>query len=176
MNLDHDFVQVWKFSEDQKKSKWNPFFPKFRWRPKKKGSSSKIEHFFPNLRSDVHPFKLLGGMQMWTIIKLLGRYSQNIGGYIPPPPLVSAPLTTYPNLVNFGNFFNFWFKSFPLAKCRLHANLGPNFWSAILRYLCPIKNPCLSKIVDGVVACDLRFALLPKSKILPMFFLNFNRS
>ena len=30
MNLDHDFVQVWKFSEDQKNCKWNTFFPKFR--------------------------------------------------------------------------------------------------------------------------------------------------
>ena len=53
MNLDQDFVQVWKFSEDQKKKcKWNTFFPKFRWRPKKR-SSSKIEHFFfPNSGED----------------------------------------------------------------------------------------------------------------------------
>ena len=36
MNLDHNFVQVWKISEDHKKSKWNTLFPKFRWRPKKK--------------------------------------------------------------------------------------------------------------------------------------------
>ena len=70
-------------------------------------SSSKIEHFFspnsgedqkkhkvfsknrtlfsPNLRSAVHPFKLLGGMQMWTILKLLGGIQLNYwGGYIPP--------------------------------------------------------------------------------------------
>ena len=33
----------------------------------------------------VHPFKLLGGMQMWTILKLLGGYSQIIGGIYPPP-------------------------------------------------------------------------------------------
>ena len=33
MNLDHDFVQVSRLSEDQKKGlhqKWNTFFPKFR--------------------------------------------------------------------------------------------------------------------------------------------------
>ena len=36
MNLDHDFVQVSKSSEDQKKGlfkKWNTFFPKFKWTP-----------------------------------------------------------------------------------------------------------------------------------------------
>ena len=36
MNLDHDFVQVSKLSEDQKKSlhqKWNTFFPEFQWTP-----------------------------------------------------------------------------------------------------------------------------------------------
>ena len=61
MNLDHNFVKVWKFSEDQK--------------------IMQTEHFFPNFRSDVHPLKLLGG------------YSQIIGGYISPHPLlVSAPL------------------------------------------------------------------------------------
>ena len=49
MNLDHDFVQVWKFSENQKKNANRTLFlSEFRWRPKKrkKRSSSKIEHFF----------------------------------------------------------------------------------------------------------------------------------
>ena len=53
MNLDHDFFQVGKFNEDQKKKglqwKWNTFFPEFRWRPKKR-SSPKIEHFFPRIQ------------------------------------------------------------------------------------------------------------------------------
>ena len=34
MNLDHDFVQVSKLREDQKKGlhqKWNTFFPEFKW-------------------------------------------------------------------------------------------------------------------------------------------------
>ena len=51
MNLDHDFVQVWKFSEDQrKKFKWNIFSPRIQVKTKKKKrSSSQIEHFFPQI-------------------------------------------------------------------------------------------------------------------------------
>ena len=47
-----------------------------------------MEHFSPKFtRSDVHPFKLLRGMQMWTILKLLGGYSQIIGRiYVSIPP------------------------------------------------------------------------------------------
>ena len=110
MNLDHDFVQVWKFSEDkrkmqiehffssnsgedQKKRKKKVFFknrtlflPDFRWRPKKKEKvfCKNTTLFFPNLRSAVHPFKLLGGMQMWTILKLLGGIQPNYWGDISP--------------------------------------------------------------------------------------------
>ena len=47
MNL--NFVQVWKFIEDQKKSKWNTFSPN-SGEDKKKRSSSKIEHFFPQIQ------------------------------------------------------------------------------------------------------------------------------
>ena len=51
MNLDHDFVQVSKLSEDQKK---------------KKRSLPKLEHFFsPNssghLRSEAHQRQIIGG-------------------------------------------------------------------------------------------------------------------
>ena len=46
MNLNHDFVQEWKFSKNQKKiSKWNTFSPN-SGEDQKKGSLSKIEHFF----------------------------------------------------------------------------------------------------------------------------------
>ena len=48
--------------------------------------------FSPNLRSDVHSFKLLGGCRCGPFSNYWGGYSQIIGGYIPPPPLVSAPL------------------------------------------------------------------------------------
>ena len=36
MNLDHDFVQVWKFSEDQKIKQMEHFFPQIQVKTKKK--------------------------------------------------------------------------------------------------------------------------------------------
>ena len=69
MNLDHDFFQVSKLSEDQK-----------------------MEHFFPRFQvktfAQMHTrFKLLGGMLMKTILKLLGGDTVKLlGGYIPPIP------------------------------------------------------------------------------------------
>ena len=50
-----------------------------------------MEHFFPRIEVEtwarMHTtVKLLEGMQMKTILKLLGGYSQIIGGYIPPSP------------------------------------------------------------------------------------------
>ena len=53
-----------------------------------------MEHFFPRIQVETcgqmkTRVKLLGGLQMWTILKLLGKYSQIIGGIyppIPPPP------------------------------------------------------------------------------------------
>ena len=35
MNLDHDFVQVWKFSEDQKKKENGTLFPQIQVKTKK---------------------------------------------------------------------------------------------------------------------------------------------
>ena len=70
MNLDHDFVQVSKLSEDQKKGllqNWNAFIPQIQVKTKKKRRSSpKMEHFFtPNssghLRSDAHQRQIIGG-------------------------------------------------------------------------------------------------------------------
>ena len=73
MNLDHDFVQVWKFSEDQKKMPIEHFFSPNLGEDQKKVFSKNRTLVSPNLRSDVHPFKLLGGIQpnYW-------------GEYIPP--------------------------------------------------------------------------------------------
>ena len=57
-----------------------------------------MEHFFPRIQvetcTQMHTgVKLLVGMQMKTILKLLGGYSQIIGGDISPhPPRISAPL------------------------------------------------------------------------------------
>ena len=72
MNLDHDFVQVSKLSEDQKKvftkrgTLFSPnlgegqkkrsspemqhFFPQFQVKTKKKRFSPKMEHFFPRIQ------------------------------------------------------------------------------------------------------------------------------
>ena len=107
MYLDHDFVQESKLSEDQKKVFTNNgtlFFPKFRWRPTKKGLHQKLNTFFsPNLSghlrsdalqsqiivggdADVDHTQTIGGVT----VKLLGGYIRPI----PPPPRVSAPLST----------------------------------------------------------------------------------
>ena len=75
MNLDHDFFQVSKLSEDQKK-----------------GLLQKKENFVPQILvetcAQMHTkVKLLEGMQMQTILKLSGGYSQIVGGiYLPSPP------------------------------------------------------------------------------------------
>ena len=85
MNLDHDFFQVSKLSEDQKKGlhqKWNSFFPQIQVKTKKR-SSLKMELFFsPNSGEDQKKIqedacahmhtrvKLLEGMQIKTILKL----------------------------------------------------------------------------------------------------------
>ena len=81
LNLDQDFFQVNKSSEDQKKGlpqKWNTLYPRIQ----------------VQTCAQMHTkVKLLEGMQMKTILKLLGGYSQIIGGDISPhPPRVSAPL------------------------------------------------------------------------------------
>ena len=72
MNYDHDFVQVSKSSEDQKKGlhqKRNTFFPQIQVKTKKKGLHQKWNTFFPRFQVDtcteMHTrVKLLGGMRM----------------------------------------------------------------------------------------------------------------
>ena len=88
MNLDHDFFQVSKLSEDQK---MEHFLSPNSGEDQKKRSSPEIEHFFPRIQGEtcaqMHTrVKLLEGMQMKTILKLLGGYSQIIGGIYPPSP------------------------------------------------------------------------------------------
>ena len=62
MNLDHDFFQLSKLSEDQKKGlrqKWNTFFPQVQVKTKKKVFTKTGALFSPNssgdLRSNAHP-------------------------------------------------------------------------------------------------------------------------
>ena len=83
MQIEHFFSP--NSGEDQKKKVFiknrTLFLPDFRWRPKqKKKNFSKNRALF----SAVHPIKLLGGMQMCTILKLLGGYSQKYWEDISP--------------------------------------------------------------------------------------------
>ena len=76
MNLDHDFFQLSKLSEDQK----------IRSSPKEGKICS------PNcggdLRSNAHQSQIIGGMQMQTLLKLLGEDTVKLmGGYLSPSPL-----------------------------------------------------------------------------------------
>ena len=50
MNLDHDFVQVWKFSEDQKKKQMEHFFPQIQVKTKKKVFIKNRTLFLPKFR------------------------------------------------------------------------------------------------------------------------------
>ena len=75
MNLDHNFFQVSKLSEDQKK----------------RSSPKERKLCFPNssgdLRSNAHQSQIIGGMQVQTILKLLGEIQSNWGDISPHPPL-----------------------------------------------------------------------------------------
>ena len=86
MNLDHDFFQVSKLSEDQKMEHF--FSPTSGEDQKKKVFIKNGTLFFPGFRSRpalrcTPESNYWGGMLMKTILKLLGGY----------PPRVSAPLS-----------------------------------------------------------------------------------
>ena len=95
MNLDHDFDQMnleHFFPQIQVKTK-KKVFTKNRTLPspksgkdQKKKSSSKIEHFFLKSTFRCTPIQIIGEMQMWTILKLMGGYSQIFGSDISPHP------------------------------------------------------------------------------------------
>ena len=84
--------------------KWNTFFPQIQVKTKKKkkkGLYQKKEHFFPPnssgyLRSDAHQSQIIGedADVHHTVLKLLGGYSQIIGGDISPhaPPGFGTPV------------------------------------------------------------------------------------
>ena len=95
MNLDLDFLQVSKLSEDQKKSlhqKWNTFSPNSGEDQKKKRPSPDVEQIFPpnscgHLRSDAHQRQIIGGNADVDHSQTIGEDTAKLlGGYIPPPP------------------------------------------------------------------------------------------
>ena len=90
MNLDHDFVQVWKFSEDQKKNKqMEHFFPQIQVKTKKKRSSARIEHFFPKIYTlRCTPIQIIEGDVDVDHSQTIGGIQPNYWGDISPhPPL-----------------------------------------------------------------------------------------
>ena len=108
MNLDHDFVQVSKLSEDPKKRsspKMEHFFPPNSGENQKKKKEKKVLHqkrntFFARIQVNTYAqmdtrVRLFGRMQMYTIqySNYWGDTAKLLGGIYPPiPPLVSAPL------------------------------------------------------------------------------------
>ena len=67
--------------------KWNTFSPKLRWRTKKNGLHQKFTRFEVETCSHMHTrVKLLEGMQIKTIIKILGGIQSNYWGDISPIP------------------------------------------------------------------------------------------
>ena len=94
MNLDLDFFQVSKLSEDQKKiftRNGTLFFPEFKY----------------THSAQMHTrVKLLEGMQMKTILKLMGGYNQIfVGGYISliPPGFGIPDLGALPSRARASN-------------------------------------------------------------------------
>ena len=80
MILDHDFVQLSKLSEDQKKRsspKMKKIFAKFQWRPALRCSTPESNYWGD---ADVDHTQIIGG----DSVKLLG-------GYIPHPPPPPPP-------------------------------------------------------------------------------------
>ena len=91
MNLDHDFFQVSKLSEDQKKStSLEDFFSQNSSEDQKKRSSPKLGDFFStnsyeDQRSDVVKSKTVGGDADVEHTQIIGGDTVKIlGGYIPP--------------------------------------------------------------------------------------------
>ena len=76
MNLDHDFFQLSKLSEDQK----------IRSSPKEGNICS--PNCSEDLSSNAHQSQIIGGMQIQTLLKLLGGDTVKLlGGIYPHPPL-----------------------------------------------------------------------------------------
>ena len=95
MNLDQDFFQVSKLSEDQK---IEHFFPQIQVKTKKKMFTKNETLFSPNssgdLRLDVHQSQIIGGDADEDHTQIIGGDTVKLlGGYIPP---VSAPLFVPP--------------------------------------------------------------------------------
>ena len=87
MNLDHDFVQVRKFSEDQKKKVFIndtvEHFPQIQVKTEKKTSSSKIEPFFPQIQVKTKKKVFIKNRALFPQFSLRCTPIQIIGGIHP---------------------------------------------------------------------------------------------
>ena len=89
MNLDHDFFQVSKLSQDQR---MEHFFPGIQVKTKKKVLTKNGTLFDPNsgkdLHSDAHQNQIIGGNADEDHTQIIGVNAVKLlGGYIPPFPL-----------------------------------------------------------------------------------------
>ena len=101
MNFDHDFFQVSKLSEDQKKvftKDGTLFSPNSGEEQKKKKVFTKNGTlFFPefkwNLRSDAHQSQIIGGDADEDLAQIIGgdtiKLLRGIGGHKPVNPLIT---------------------------------------------------------------------------------------
>ena len=103
MNLDHDFVQMWKFSEDHKKKQMEHFFPQIQVKTKKKKSSSNIEHFLPQIYAQMYTHSNYWGDADVYHSQTIGGIQPNIGG-IYPPILPSFGTPAYSSTLKLANY------------------------------------------------------------------------
>ena len=104
MNLDHDFFQVSKLSEDQKK-KSSPNMEQVKNKRKKVFPTngtlfSPNSSFFPQFQvetcAQMHTrVKLLEGMQMKTILKLLKGFGISVPSKFSPPAKMPEMVRTF---------------------------------------------------------------------------------
>ena len=100
MNLDHDFVQVSKLSEDSKKKMSSPkmehFFPQIQVKIKKKVLHQKWNTFFPDFKwtptlTCTPESNYWGGCRCRPYSNYWGRIQSNYWGDIPSPPGFGTP-------------------------------------------------------------------------------------
>ena len=115
-------------------------------------SKGKIYHFsFFNWLSNLKILLISNGSKkvrnmIQIVLIKIGIYSKkSFSGRYPYPSLwyVWVKQVCSPSLLTWTvleNFLTFDSSLFPLAKSRLHANPGSDFWSSILRCLCTIKS------------------------------------
>ena len=92
MNLDHDFVQVWKFSEEQKKKANGTLFPQNQVKTKKKVFIKNRTLFFHKFTLRCTPIQIIGGEADVDHSQTIGGMQPNYWGMYPPsPPCFGTP-------------------------------------------------------------------------------------